>query len=366
MSQSSIVGHSPFAPCTRNDEDAFSKSREHRVSAVAHAVGAGAVLASDPATVRWLGIRAPQGTHALISAGAVLVLAPPTASVHRGLALERLDAPPAALRRALARIGLAPTAAVAIESGVLPVGLAAGLDDRDHLDVTPQLAALRMRKDDDEIELIERCAELVTAGHRALRDAATPGASELDLWSAAQTAMQQHAGAPIDVSIDLMVGARTCLVGAPPGHTRVAASEPILFDLAPRRDGYWADSCATFACGAPTLSLRRRLEAVRTALERGLETARPGVTAGAVDAAMRGVLDRAALTCPHHTGHGVGIAAQELPWIVPDDDTVLSEGMVVALEPGAYANGIGARLEHLVLITADGARPMTSHSVDLD
>jgi Xaa-Pro aminopeptidase len=39
--------------------------------------------------------------------------------------------------------------------------------------------------------------------------------------------------------------------------------------------------------------------------------------------------------------------------------------MVVALEPGAYADGIGVRVEHLLLIEAAGARPLTTHSLDL-
>jgi D-alanyl-D-alanine dipeptidase len=111
--------------------------------------------------------------------------------------------------------------------------------------------------------------------------------------------------------------------------------------------------------------LRRRHDVVRAALEEATQRARPGVRAGDLDRAIRGVLDRAGLACLHHTGHGVGTSAQEHPWIIPRATDVLQEGMVIALEPGAYADGIGVRLEHVVAIGPDGARPLTSHSTEL-
>jgi Xaa-Pro aminopeptidase len=39
--------------------------------------------------------------------------------------------------------------------------------------------------------------------------------------------------------------------------------------------------------------------------------------------------------------------------------------MVITLEPGAYVNGFGLRLEHLAVIEAEGARLLTQHSLSL-
>jgi Xaa-Pro aminopeptidase len=162
-----------------------------------------------------------------------------------------------------------------------------------------------------------------------------------------------------------MSGPRTALIGEPPTDRPVAAGDAVLFDLAPRRDGWWADSCATVCCGRPSVALRRRHDAVRAALDAGLRAARPGVRAAAVDAAVRAALDRVFLTCPHHTGHGVGARAQQAPWLNPGVETVLEAGTVVALEPGAYADGFGVRLEHLAVVEHGGARPLTTHSLEL-
>ena len=162
-----------------------------------------------------------------------------------------------------------------------------------------------------------------------------------------------------------MAGARTALVGVPPSGASVAADAPILFDLAPRHDGYWADSCTTFAsarrarrCAASTTPPAPRSTS-------GIAKARPGIRARDLDALVRSRLDEDGLDCPHHIGHGVGAAPQEEPWIDREAPLVLEEGMVLALEPGGYRDGIGVRLEHLLVVEADGARPLTAHSLSL-
>jgi Xaa-Pro dipeptidase len=216
-----------------------------------------------------------------------------------------------------------------------------------------------------ELDRIRAAAELVAVGHRALREALAPGVTEHELWSAAQAAMAAVSGAPVLAVVDLMSGPRTELVGEPPTDRALRGGDAVLFDLAPRRDGWWADSCATIAVGAPSVELRRRHEAVRAALDVGMAAARTGARTSAVDRAIRARLGDASLTCPHHTGHGVGAAAQQPPWLRPGDDDVLEEGTVLALEPGAYGDGFGVRLEHLVVVTDHGATPLTTHSLEL-
>jgi Xaa-Pro dipeptidase len=313
---------------------------------IAEALGCAAALLSSAVSVRWAG-----------GEGALLMVT--------GDHATPVEPAPDAVRRALLDAGIGPGEAVAIERDSLTVELAGGLGNRRCPDAGELLAPRRARKDPDEIALIESAAELVAVGQSAVREAAVPGATELDLWLAAQAAMQPVAGTPVEAAVDLMAGARTALVGASPTAHAADDGDPVLFDLSPRRDGYWADSCATFACGGtPGSAMRRRHDAVRRALDRGLAEARAGATAGGVDATIRAQLDRSGLACPHHTGHGVGAAPQEAPWLVPGDPTVLEEGMVIAIEPGAYAGGFGVRLEHVALIEADGTRPLTTHALD--
>ena len=64
---------------------------------------------------------------------------------------------------------------------------------------------------------------------------------------------------------------------------------------------------------------------------------------------------RAQLGFPHHTGHGIGTGYHEEPRLVPGSTTVLEAGMVVAMEPGTYADA-GVRVEQVVLVTTPRLR----------
>ena len=125
----------------------------------------------------------------------------------------------------------------------------------------------------------------------------------------------------------------------------------------------WSDSCASWAVGEPQAAHRRAHAAVTAALEIGLEVLGPNVTAGHVDGVVRAAVADAGYSYPHHTGHGVGFTAHELPRIIPESDTPLVSGMVVALEPGAYGDGFGVRVEHVAVITDDGCRRLSEHEV---
>jgi Xaa-Pro aminopeptidase len=321
-------------------------SRVTKLSEIAHGAGVAAVVVSDPATVRWLGVEEPERVVVVVGGGEGRLVAPPESEEAAG---------PDPLGRALAEIGIAEGEPLAGELG----------PRSGWLDLTREISQARAVKEPDEVARIAAATELVGMGHRALRTACEPGRSELELWAAARAELEAAAGGPVDAAVDLMAGERTALVGEPPGESRVKRGDPVLFDLAPRLHGYWADSCTTFVCGVAKPEIRRRHGAVAAALERGLEAARPGVTAAAVDAAIRDRLAAANMHCPHHTGHGVGTAAQEPPWLVRDDQTVLETGMVLAFEPGAYGDGFGVRLEHLAVIEPQGARPLTQHSLSL-
>ena len=67
----------------------------------------------------------------------------------------------------------------------------------------------------------------------------------------------------------------------------------------------------------------------------------------------------------HGLGHGVGLEVHEQPWLSRYPGHLV-EGDVITLEPGLYRSGYGGcRLEDLVLVTKDGAEPLTTYPYDL-
>jgi Xaa-Pro aminopeptidase len=47
---------------------------------------------------------------------------------------------------------------------------------------------------------------------------------------------------------------------------------------------------------------------------------------------------------------------------VPESEYVMAPGMVLALEVGSYGEGYGIRLEHVVVVTADGCKLLSGHT----
>jgi Xaa-Pro aminopeptidase len=329
--------------------------RAERLSALARRAGVPAVVVRDPATACWLGVDESTAGEIIIGEGEARLIP----------RREEVGGPSArdsqALERELSEIGFGPDERL----GLVSASVGGWSHGRRWLDLTWWAWQVRAIKDRDELQRIEAAAELVTVGHRAVREFCEPGICEVELWDAARDQLDRATGGRFEGAIDLMTGERTALVGRPPGDARVEPGAPVLFDFAPRLRGYWADSCATFVCGVPTRAIARRHLAVRDALERGLRAARPGVKAAAVDAAIRSRLAEAGLECPHDVGHGVGTAPREAPWISRGNQSALEQGMVITLEPGAYVNGFGLRLEHLAVIEAEGARLLTQHSLSL-
>jgi Xaa-Pro dipeptidase len=228
-------------------------------------------------------------------------------------------------------------------------------------DVRRALLAARAVKDADEIVLLRAALRAADAGQRRLREVAVLGATEIEVFGAVRQAIESEAGARTPLLADLVSGERTAGMGGPPSTRTLAAGELVLCDLAPRVGGIWADSCATVVVGGDATSEQRRVhERVLAALHRAVDVTGPGIRAADLHDAIRGNLGY-----PHHSGHGIGGSSYEDPRIVPGSEAVLAPGMVVAVEPGHYAEHFGMRLEHVLLVTDDGVEDLSRHALEL-
>lgn len=267
-----------------------------------------------------------------------------------------------ALHEAIARTA-GDRAAWAIDGATVPAGVLGALPGGRPAD--DALGGLTAIKTADDLTAVAAAVAVCDAGQAAAREATLAGADELDLWEHIRHAMERRAGGRIPIMADCVAGARAAQVGGPPSPVAIHGGEALLIDLVPRVAGIWADSCATFVDGEPPDTLRRVHAAARAALDAGLAMLRPGTMSGDIDAAVRAVMADDGWEYPHHTGHGVGFAWHEEPRIVPGGATVLEEGMVVALEPGAYGPDWGLRVEQVAVVTTGGPRVLSGHALSL-
>lgn len=267
-------------------------------------------------------------------------------------------------KRPFRRIGLESWAAPAAIQDALSSGPFSIVD---RIAVDGWLAPLRAVKTEEELQKLRENFRLTDIGHAAARAAAVAGTREIDVWLAAQQAVEAAVGCRVPMGNDCVVGYRAENIGGWPLDHVLRPGDSIIVDLSTIRYGYWSDSCATYFAGPPTPRQQAIYQVVSEALAFGASLLHPGAITGEIDRRLRRfIADAGYPVYPHHSGHGVGVTGHEAPRIVPYSREVLEPGMVVLLEPGIYFPGeTGVRLEDAFLITEEGACQLTMHDKKL-
>jgi Xaa-Pro aminopeptidase len=251
--------------------------------------------------------------------------------------------------------------AVGLELSHLPAVFLAAVREAtgEPQDIADLLWQLRRIKDADEIAQIAANVAGNDQVFAALQEALQPGMAEIDLWAVAYRALCDVAGGPVVLEADMGAGPRASNPDARPTCERLVPGDAVLVDLYSATRGYYADTTRVFVLGQPDGKQRHVHGILASALAAGQALLRPGVLACEVDAAVRGVIERAGYgpRFPHHSGHAYGLFQQERPYLIPAERTPLEAGMVVTLEPGIYLPGWGGmRLEGNYAIIETGAR----------
>ncbi len=233
---------------------------------------------------------------------------------------------------------------------------------------TQIMAGLRMVKDPAEIEALSTAGAAIDRVHARVPEFLKPGRTEADVAADITEAIvaEGHSEAAF-----VIVGSGPN--GADPHHEcsdRVLqAGDIVVVDIGgPVEPGYNSDSTRTYSLGEPSAEIAGQYAVLQRAQAAGVAAVRPGVTAEQVDAAARDVLAEAGLAeyFVHRTGHGIGLSVHEEPYIVAGNDLPLAPGMAFSVEPGIYFPGRwGARIEDIVIVTADGALAVNDRPHDL-
>ncbi len=243
----------------------------------------------------------------------------------------------------------------------------------DVLGVVPVLATdvlrrLRMIKDAAEIDALRKAGAAIDRVHAKVPEFLAPGRTEAQV--ADDIARSIVAEGHSEVAF-IIVGSGPN--GADPHHEcserELRVGDMVVVDIGgPYEPGYNSDSTRTYCIGEPDEDVARRYAVLQTAQQAAVAAVRPGVTAEQVDAAARDVLAAEGLAeaFVHRTGHGIGLSVHEEPYIVSGNDLPLQEGMAFSVEPGIYFPGEwGARIEDIVIVTADGAMPVNDQPHEL-
>jgi Xaa-Pro aminopeptidase len=228
------------------------------------------------------------------------------------------------------------------------------------------LAPLRAAKDESELALLAEAGAHAGQVVEAAADFASPGRTEREVARFAIDCFEALG----DTEPWVLVASGPN--SADPHHATsdrpLKEGEVLLIDLGATTKGYGSDITRTYFLGEPPRQVTRAFGVVDLARQSGIAAARPGMACEAVDAAARGVIEKAGLGeyFTHRTGHGLGLEIHEPPYLVRGNSAPLEKGNVHSVEPGVYFPGrFGIRIEDIVAIGADGARRLTTAPIDL-
>jgi methionyl aminopeptidase len=168
-----------------------------------------------------------------------------------------------------------------------------------------------------------------------------------------------------------------------PNNRPLAAGDVVKIDVTAELDGYIADAAITAVIPPVTPAAQNLVNSAQAAFERAFRVAKAGVRVAELGRNVEDEVNRWGFAVIHDMcGHGVGRALHEQPsvpnFFSPLTPGVLSEGLVIALEPIICEsptavfedddgwtirteNGcLAAHYEHTIVIQAGGAEILTA------
>lgn len=217
--------------------------------------------------------------------------------------------------------------------------------------------SLREAKDEEEIALLRRAAEIADQALGKALAEFEPGKREVELKALIEYHILMLGGESTSFSTIVASGPNGSYPHAGASQRVVERGELVTIDFGAIYKGYCSDMTRTIWYG--TLSDRDRtiLGATREAQELALKAVAPGVVASDLDRIARDHLSKANLAeyFVHSLGHGVGLDIHEAPGLRSTSESALVEGQVVTVEPGVYIPGdTGCRVEDTVVVRSGG------------
>lgn len=239
--------------------------------------------------------------------------------------------------------------------------------------IDEHMSAVRMRKDDEELALIDRAAAITNELLELLGDYLT-GAGELSEVDVALFLEREarNRGAEGMAFDSLVAGpARSFGIHAFPTYTSAPFGDAgmSILDFGVLVDGYPSDVTVTVLRGTLDPRQLEMVELVQQAYEKAVSMALPGAETRAIAAAVDELFATKGYRMPHALGHGLGLEVHEGPPLRnrADSNERLESGMVLTIEPGLYDPDCGGvRLENDLVVGEDETRIITtSHLLHL-
>jgi len=252
---------------------------------------------------------------------------------------------------------------------------------------------MRVLKSPDELELMQRAADIAAEAHVEAMKAARPGMQEYEVEALIERVFRHHGAAGPAYTSIVGAGANATVLHYINNDGVLGDGELLLIDAGAEYKGYASDITRTFPVnGRYTKPQREIYDLVLKAQMSCVEMVRPGTTHDqlkqhSIEVLTEGMVELGLLQGKpselikekkyekfymHGLGHMLGIDVHDVGrYYYGTESRALEAGVVMTVEPGIYVSpdskdvpsqylGIGVRIEDDVLCTNNGPRVLTS------
>lgn len=232
-------------------------------------------------------------------------------------------------------------------------------------DATGIVRKLRMVKSDAEIAKLAHICAIGSRSFAAVPDIATRGTPLEDVFRAFRCEVLAQGADDVPYLVGGADQGGYHDVISPPSRRPLAKGDVLMLDTGATWDGYFCDFDRNWAIGHADDASRNAHEVLWQATEAGIAAARPGATCRDLFIAMQAVITAGggAGGDVGRLGHGLGMQLTEWPSHAAWDDTVITENMVLTVEPSmSYGHGRIMVHEENIVIRSDGAQLLTTRA----
>jgi len=259
-------------------------------------------------------------------------------------------------------------------------------------DTAAILHEMRLVKTDEEIELMQRAADISSEAHVEAMRAARPGMMEYEIEALVEYVFRRRGATGPAYTTIAGGGANATVLHYVTNDAPLRAGDLLLIDAGCEFRGYAADITRTFPVSGRFTAAQREIYSVVLDTQLAcVETVKPGVTMEDLNELAVGMLTEGMVRLGllrgetaklieekeykkffmHGLGHFLGMDVHDVGrYRLGDAPRPLAAGNVITVEPGLYVapdaegvpdkfRGVGVRIEDDVLVTADGRRVLT-------
>ena len=264
------------------------------------------------------------------------------------------------------------------------------------IDPTILIHEMRLHKNDQEIELMEKAAEIAAEAHILAMQNCKPGMNEAQIESIIEHHFRMNEANGAAYNSIVGGGGNATILHYVENNAELKDGELLLIDAGCEYKGYASDITRTFPVGGKFTQAQRDVYDIVLEVEKAcIEATKPGTTVKerqdlSIEMLTEGMKKLGLLKGKteklikdkkyekyymHGVGHYIGMDVHDAGRYFNDqtakDSRPFAAGMVLTVEPGLYIppddkdapakyRGIGIRIEDDVLVTEDGNRNLTT------